>query len=87
LFFGWLVRDLDVLGDHAIQLPPDACVTAYETQVECTAGQPCPDPPIYELWRGAASLGIEARSGTVIEQDIVRGDTGAFDFLRKGCAE
>jgi hypothetical protein len=28
LFFGWLVRDLDVLGDHAIQLPPDACVTA-----------------------------------------------------------
>ncbi len=23
-------------------------------------------------------------SGTVIEQDIVPGDTGAFDFLRKG---
>src|SRR6266568_2485015 len=37
-----------------------------------------------KLRRGAASLRIEARSGTVSEQDIVRGDTGAFDFLRKG---
>jgi hypothetical protein len=51
--------------------------------VQCTAGRPCPDPPIYELRRGAASLRIQARSGSVIKEDIVPGDTGAFDFLRE----
>jgi hypothetical protein len=64
-------------------LPPDAYVSAYEAYVQCTVGQPCPDPPTYELRRGAASLRIEAQSGNVIEEDIVPGDTGAFDFLRE----
>jgi hypothetical protein len=64
-------------------LPPDAYVRAYEAYVQCTVGQPCPDPPIYELRRGAASVRIEAQSGAVIEEDIVSGDTGAFDFLRE----
>jgi hypothetical protein len=73
---------IQVTGRTA-QLPPDACVTAYEAYVQCTAGQPCPDPPIYELRRGAASLRFEARSGTVTEQTIVPGDTGAFDFVRE----
>jgi hypothetical protein len=65
-----------------IQLPPDAYVSAYEPYVQCTAGRACPDPPIYELHRGAASLRIEAQSRNVIEEDIVPVDTGAFDFLR-----
>src|SRR5919201_6474379 len=30
--------------------------------------QPCPDAPIYELCRGAASLPIEARCGAIIEE-------------------
>jgi len=67
---------------RTIQLPPDACVTSYEPYVQCTAGQSCPDPPIYELRRGAASLRLEAQSGAIIEEDIVPGDTDAFDFLR-----
>ena len=71
------------VAGRPIQLPPDAYVSAYEPYVQCTAGQPCPDPPIYELHRGAASLRIEAQSGAVIEEDIVPGDTGAFDFLRE----
>jgi hypothetical protein len=70
------------VAGRPIQLPPDAYVSAYEPYVQCTAGQPCPDPPIYELHRGAASLRIEAQSGAVIEEDIVPGDTDAFDFLR-----
>ncbi len=71
------------VAGRTVQLPPNACVTAYEAYVQCTAGQPCPDPPIYELRRGAASLRIEARSGTIIEQTIVPGDTSAFDFVRE----
>ena len=37
------------IAGRTIQLPPDACVTSYEPYVQCTAGQSCPDPPIYEL--------------------------------------
>ena len=70
------------IAGRTIQLPPDACVTSYEPYVQCTAGQSCPDPPIYELRRGAASLRLEAQSGAIIEEDIVPGDTDAFDFLR-----
>ncbi len=71
------------VAGRAVQLPPDAYVDAYEPYVQCTAGQPCPDVPIYELRRGAASLRVEAQSGAVIEEDIVPADTGAFDFLRE----
>jgi hypothetical protein len=71
------------VAGRPIQLPPDAYVSAYEPYVQCTAGQPRPDPPIYEFRRGAASLRIEAQSGAVVEEDIVPGDPGAFDFLRE----
>lgn len=72
-----------LVAGRSVQLPPDAYVSSYEPYVECTPGQPCPDPPIYELRRGAASLRIEARSGAVIDETIVPGDAGAFDFLRE----
>jgi hypothetical protein len=72
-----------LVGGRNVQLPQDTYVSGYEPYVECTVGKPCPDPPIYELRRGPATLRIEARSGTVIEETIVPGDAGAFDFLRE----
>ena len=70
-----------LVAGRNVQLPQDAYVSSYEPYAECTAGQPCPDPPIYELRRGAASLRIEAKSGAVIEETIVPGDAGVFDFV------
>jgi hypothetical protein len=71
------------VAGRIVQLPPDAYVSAYEPYVQCITGRPCPDAPIYELRREAASLRIEAQSGNIIEEDMVPGDTGAFDFLRE----
>jgi hypothetical protein len=75
-------RRIGIAG-RTLQLPADAYVSAYEPYVQCTAGTPCPDPPIYELHIGTASLRIEAQSGTVLEESIVEGQSGAFDFVRE----
>jgi len=72
------------VATRTIQLLPDTYVSAYEPYVQCTVGQSCPDPSIYELRRGAASVRIEAQSGVVVEEDVVvPGETGAFSFLRE----
>jgi len=71
------------VAGKTIQLPPAAYVSAYEPYVQCAAGQPCPDPPIYELRRGASSLRIEAQSGTVLDERTGPGETAAFEFLHQ----
>jgi hypothetical protein len=70
-----------LIGGRTVQLPPDAYVSAYEPFVQCVAGQGCPDPPIYELRRGASSVRLEAQSGTVLGEHVAPGETAAFDFL------
>jgi hypothetical protein len=69
------------IAGMTIVLPPDTYVSAYEPYEKCVVGQPCPDPPIYELRRGASSLRIEAQSGAVLEERTAPGETAAFEFL------
>jgi hypothetical protein len=53
------------VAGKTVHLPADAYISDYEQYIQCVVGQACPDPPIYELRRGASSVRIAAQSGTI----------------------
>jgi hypothetical protein len=71
------------IAGKEVQLPADVIIKRFIVSGVCTAGQPCPETPIYELQRGNSIIGISALSGAIVEGFNVAAEDGAFDFLKE----
>lgn len=71
------------LAGQVLTLPSDVEVSAYQAHVRC-ADWPvgaCPDPPLYELRRGDATLLVEAKTGRRLRLQTAAGAADPFAFL------
>ena len=71
------------VGSRLIQLPADVHIKFAVSHAACLVGGFCPATPYYVLARGRSTITVEGPTGKILEEDIVPGEEGAFDFLKE----